>query len=167
MALVAALVALIPALGSYLHTMSQPSNSSLGIRSVEWLRDNGAAGLVSQVESIYYSLTAPSKGGPTLRALPTVGYGSAGVSRARRATASSAGAIALAGAQAYRPPRVAPLIHPALPGEGVWRAARRGAGAHAPVLVTTLRDQPEYPRVVAGLAWIDARRTRLAFYPGR
>ena len=167
MALVAALVALIPALGSYLHTMSRPSNSSLGIRSVEWLRDNGAAGLVSRVESIYYSLTAPSKGGPALRALPTVGYGSAGVSRARRATASSAGAIALAGAQAYRPPRVAPLIHPALPGEGVWRAARRGAGAHAPVLVTTLRDQPEYPRVVAGLAWIDGRRTRLAFYPGR
>ena len=117
-ALVAALVALIPALGSYLHTMSQPSNSSLGIRSVEWLRDNGAAGLVSRVESIYYSLTAPSKGGPALRALPTVGYGSAGASRARRATASSNGASALAGAPAYRPPHVAPLIHPALPGEG-------------------------------------------------
>jgi len=166
-ALVAALVALIPALGSYLHTMSQPSNSSVGIRTVEWLRDNGAAGLVSRVESIYYSLTAPSKGGPALRALPTVGYGSAGVSRARRATASSTGAGALAGAQAYRPPRVAPLIHPALPGEGVWRAARRGAGADAPVLVTTLRNQPEYPRVVVGLAWIDAGRTRLAMYPGR
>src|SRR6516165_4324375 len=90
-ALVAAFVALIPALGSYLHTMSQPSNSSFGIRTVEWLRDNGARGLVSQVESIYYSLTAPSKGGPALRALPTVGYGSAGVSHARRVTGLSAG----------------------------------------------------------------------------
>jgi Phosphodiester glycosidase len=166
-ALVAALVALIPALGSYLHTMAQPSNSSLGIRTVEWLRENGAAGLVSRVESIYYSLTAPSKGGPALRALPTVGYGSAGVSGARRTETSSAGAGTLAGTQAYRPPRVAPLIHPALPGEGVWHAARRGAGAGAPVLVTTLRNQPEYPRVVAGLAWIDTTRTRLAWYPGR
>ena len=51
------------------------SNSPLGIRTVEWLRDNGAAGIVAKVESIYYSLTAPSKGGPTLKALPKVGYG--------------------------------------------------------------------------------------------
>src|SRR6202035_4473697 len=98
-ALVAALLALIPAAFSYLTTMNQASNSSLGIRSVEWLRDHGAAGLVAQVESIYYSLTAPSKGGPTLRALPRVGYGAAGAS-----------AVA-----AYRPPSVAPMIPPALP----------------------------------------------------
>ena len=58
--------------------MTEPSNSSLGVRSVEWLRDHGAAGLVAQVESIYYTLTAPSKGGPTLRALPKVGDGAAG-----------------------------------------------------------------------------------------
>ena len=76
-ALVAAVVMLVPALFSYLHTISEPSNSSLGIRSVEWLRDHGAAGIVSEVESIYYSLTAPSKGGPTLKALPQVGYGAA------------------------------------------------------------------------------------------
>ena len=63
-ALVAALVALIPVVLSYWSSMSQPSNSSLGIRTVEWLRDNGAAGLVARVESIYYTLTAPSKGGP-------------------------------------------------------------------------------------------------------
>ncbi len=74
-ALVAALVALVPVVLSYWGTMSEPSNSSLGIRSVEWLRDNGAAGLVARVESVYYTLTAPSKGGPTLRALPKVGYG--------------------------------------------------------------------------------------------
>ena len=55
--------------------MNEPSNSSLGIRTVEWLRDHGAAGLVAKVESTYYTLTAPSKGGPTLRALPQVGYG--------------------------------------------------------------------------------------------
>src|SRR5271167_3753113 len=72
-ALVAALCALTPAVFSYVHTMSEPSNSSLGIRSVEWLRDHGAAGLVSKVESVYYSLTAPSKGGPALKALPRVG----------------------------------------------------------------------------------------------
>src|ERR1019366_8775560 len=71
---IAAVVLLIPSALSYIGAMTQVSNSSMGIRTVEWLRDNGAAGLVASVESIYYSLTAPSKGGPTLRALPKVGY---------------------------------------------------------------------------------------------
>jgi hypothetical protein len=107
---------------------------------------------VAQIESTYYSLTAPSKGGPTLRALPKVGYGSA-----------AAGQLAAA----YRPPAVAPLMHPALPGEGVWRATRPSLEASPPILVTTLRNQPEYPRVVAGLAWIDTKRTTLKLLPGR
>jgi|SRR5271165_1380890 len=152
-ALVAALIALLPAAVSYLSTMREPSNSALGIRSVEWLRDHGAAGLVAEIESVYYQLTAPAKGGPTLRSLPRVGYAGTGG--------------AAASAAAYRPPRVAALIHPALPGEGVWHATRPGLEASPPVLLSTLRNQPEYPRVVAGLAWIDTKRTTLALNPGR
>ena len=134
--------------------MSEPSNSSLGIRSVEWLRDHGAAGLVARVESLYYTLTAPSKGGPTLRALPRVGG---------RASSPAPRAVNIEG----RPSRIVPLIQPALPGEGVWRTTRPGLEAEPPVLVTTLRDQPEYPRVVAGLAWLDTKRTTLTLDPGR
>jgi hypothetical protein len=147
-------VALIPVVLSYWGTMSEPSNSSLGIRSVEWLRDHGAAGLAARVESVYYTLTAPSKGGPTLRALPRFGYG--GSSTAQLAANSE-----------NRPARIDSLIHPALPGEGVWRSTRPGLKAEPPVLVTTLRDQLEYPRVVAGLAWIDTTRTTLTLNPGR
>ncbi|HWJ51050.1 MAG TPA: phosphodiester glycosidase family protein [Solirubrobacteraceae bacterium] len=150
-ALVAATIALIPAAFSFVSAMSQPSNSSFGIRSVEWLRDHGAAGLVAQIESTYYALTAPSKGGPTLRALPQVGV---------------AGAASAASSE-YRPSRVHAMLHPALAGEGVWHATRPSLEAHPPVLVTTLRNQPEYPRVVAGLAWIDTKRTRLALHAGR
>jgi Phosphodiester glycosidase len=159
--LVAAVVALIPALVSYLVTMSGPSNSSLGIRTVEWLRGHGAAALVSKVESLYYSLTAPAKGGPALRALPTVGYADAAGHRLPGRGAHAAGA------QSYRPARVAPLLHPALPGEGVWQPASPGRAGPPLVLVTTLRNQPEYPRVVAGLAWIDSQRTTVTFNPGR
>jgi Phosphodiester glycosidase len=157
-ALVAALIALIPAAFSYLGSVNGPSNSSLGIRTVEWLRDHGAAGLVAQVESIYYSLTAPAKGGPTLRALPRIGYGTSG------RTATGAGALAAA---EYRPPRVTPVLQPALAGEGVWRATRPGLEAAPPVLLTTYRDQPEYPRVLAGLAWIDTKRANVTLNPGR
>jgi len=158
-AVVAASVALVPAVFSYVHTILEPSNSNIDIRSVEWLRDNGASGLVARVESIYYSLTAPSKGGASLRALPRVGYGGAGGGRARQLHARRLAA--------YRPHRVAALLNPALPGEGVWRSARPGAATAAPLLITTLRNQPEYPRVVAGLAWIDTKRTVVTLNPGR
>jgi hypothetical protein len=152
-ALVAALLALLPAAIGYWHTMSETSNASLSIRSVEWLRDNGAAGLVANVESLYYTLTAPSKGGPTLRALPKVGYGAASIGRRSLV--------------AERPARVTAFLHPALPGEGVWHATRPSLATRPPLLVTTLRDQPEYPRVVAGLAWINTKRTTLTLNPGR
>jgi hypothetical protein len=152
-ALVAALVALIPVFFSYLGVLTETSNAPLGIRTVEWLRNNGAAGIVAKVESIYYSLTAPSKGGPTLKALPKVGYGTAGGAAAASAE--------------YRPARVPAMLAPALPGEGVWHATRPSLEGEPPVLVTTLRDQPEYPRVYAGLAWINTRHTTVSLYPGR
>src|SRR5271167_1573833 len=104
-ALFAAVLALVPVVLSYVDTMAQPSNSSLGIRSVEWLRDHGAAKLVSQVESIYYSLTAPSKGGPTLRALPQVGYEAAARARAQQRLQAQRLAAA------NHPHRLTPLIH--------------------------------------------------------
>jgi len=151
-ALVASIVALLPVGISYLGVLTEQSNAPLGIRTVEWLRNNGAAGIVAKVESIYYSLTAPSKGGPTLKALPKVGYGTAGA-----ATAASE----------YRPAQVHALLHPALPGEGVWHATRASLEGEPPVLVTTLRDQPEYPRVYAGVAWINTRRASVSLYPGR
>src|SRR5947209_20053102 len=88
-----------------------PSNSPLGVRLVEWLRDNGAAWLVSDVERFYYGISAPSTGGAALRALPKVGA---------------------AGPSTYTPPAVAPAINPPLPGEGVWHGTGplvRGAPA--------------------------------------
>lgn len=154
-ALIACAIALAPALVSYVATMLQPSNTSLSIRSVEWLRSNGGAGFVSKVENIYYSLTAPSKGGPQLKALPTVGV----------ALGKEAKHVAH---HPYRPPRIQPLTHPALPGEGVWRATRTNAGPYPPLLVTTFRSDPsEYPRLIAGVAWIDPHRVRIKLYPGR
>jgi hypothetical protein len=153
---IASLLALVPALLSFAQMLLRPSDSSVGIRSVEWLRDNGARGLVNQVEAIYYSLTAPATGGPALRALPhQPGVGTA-----------------LAGGKArvhiYRPPAIRPVIHPALPGEGVWRATfANGGRRQPPVLVSSFRPDPNYPQMVAGVAWIDGSRTSTWLYPGR
>ncbi len=151
-ATVGALIALLPGLVSYASTMLARSDSSLSVRSVEWLRSEGGAGLVSTIENWYYSLTAPAKGGPTLKALPLVGDPAGGLVKER--------------VGAFRPRRVKPLIHPALPGEGVWRATRPGLGKDPPILVTVYRDEPFYPREIAGLAWIDTRRVKITLNPG-
>ena len=158
----ASLLALVPAVVSYVSMLVTPSDSTLSVRSVEWLRDNGARGLVNQVESIYYSLNAPATGGPALRALPhqaSVGPVAGGSAREQ----SDAGAPA----PIYRPPRIRPVIAPALPGEGAWRATFAPGGRQPPVLVTSLRPDPNYPEMVAGVAWIDSARTSTWLYPGR
>src|ERR1035438_828402 len=156
LALFAAILCLIPALFSYVKTMLSPSDSSLGIRTVEWIKDNGARGLVNKVESIYYSLNAPSTGGPALRALPE----QPGVS-----TSPAGGKHHKL--RGYRPPRIRPVIHPALAGEGVWRAPLAGSRTDPPVLITSYRPNPNYPQLVAGVAWINRSNTHVQLYPGR
>jgi len=152
--LLASIACLVPAGVSYVSAMSEKHNVGLGVSSVEWLRQNGGGALVSQIETWYYTLTAPEKGGPALSSLPQVGVKAA---RGSGRPGSQPG---------YRPPRVRPIIHPALPGEGVWKPAAAGAGPQPPVLLTTFRSDPEYPQFVAGVAWIDSSRTQLSYVPG-
>jgi hypothetical protein len=134
---------------AFASAMNAPSNVPFGVRAVEWLRDNGAAWLVSDVENFYYTFSAPSTGGPALKRLPKVGTGEA------------------AATSGYRPPAIAPLIYPPLPGEGQWHGTGLLVGGAPPVLVTTFRSDPNYPQMVAGVAWIDTTRASLALYPGR
>jgi hypothetical protein len=147
---------MVPIAGfSYAQAVTAPSNSALAIRSVEWLRDNGAGSIVSAVEGWVYTATAPSTGGPALTRLPDAA--------AVGPTAPGGGSTA----PAYRPPDVPAAIHPRLPGEGVWHTTRKAGGAAATaVMTTTIRPDPSYPRVVAGLARIDPRHARVELYTG-
>ncbi|HEX6460296.1 MAG TPA: hypothetical protein VF032_15350 [Thermoleophilaceae bacterium] len=167
-ATLAAAIVLVPAAISYIAAMTRPSNSSLSIRSVEWLRDNGGRSLVSEVERIYYSITAPAKGGPALKHLEVAGVAAAPVLTHQLPHRATPVPTAPRPHPAYRPRDITPVIHPALPGEGVWRVtqARFAHEPSPPVLVTTYRPDPSYPRVVAGLAWINHLRTHLALYTG-
>ena len=148
-------LALAPVVYSYTTTMLRPSSLPLGIRSVEWLRLHHGAWLVDGVERTYYRWRAPKKGGPALRTLPALG--AAGATARRRRT----------GTPSYRPRRISPVIHPALPGEGIWRGTGRVVDGEPPVLVAAYRSDPAYPRTVAYVAWFDHTRTQLALYPGR
>ena len=152
--LFSSLVCVAVASTSYLPAISEKHNVGLGVTSVEWLRQHGGNPIVSEIENWYYQLSAPEKGGPPLKALPAVGI------------ATTEGGEDAAPKRAYRPPRVQPLIRPALPGEGVWKPTGAGAGKRPPVLVTSCRSDPEYPQFVAGVAWMDAKRTQLEYVPG-
>ena len=132
---------------SFTSAMLKPSSAGFGVNAVEWLRDNGAAGLVSEFESIYYSFNAPATGGTALKALPEVGNGTAAE-------------------QAYAPAPIAPVIDPPLPGEGAWHGTGPLVRGAPPVLVTTFRPDPNYPQMVAGVAWIDSSRAWVQLYPG-
>ncbi|MGI8428987.1 MAG: hypothetical protein ACR2OB_06715 [Solirubrobacteraceae bacterium] len=158
--MIAAILCLLPALVSFAQALAAPSNSTLGIKSVEWMRDNGARGLVNQAESIYYSLSGPSTGGPGLHSLPQQPGVSSGPGTGRASAVHHA-------VHHYRPRRVVPVFHVPLPGEGVWRATFADGGSRPPVLVTSFRSDPAYPQVVAGVAWIDHTRTSTYLYPGR
>lgn len=156
--LIAVVIALVPAAVSYVRAITGRYNVSVGIESVEWLREHGANRLVSQVEDWYYTITAPAKGGPALRALPQVGLP---VQPAKHATVPR-----LRPRAAYRPHRIPAVINPRLPGEGAWHATFADAAGPPPVLVATFRSEADYPRLVAGVAWLDSHRTRLAYVPG-
>ena len=138
-------ICMAPIAISFATTLVGPSNSSFVIRSFEWFRDHGAAGVATKVESIYYSLTAPSTGGPPLHSLPL-----------RAGTAAT-----------VHPQDLSPLISPSLPGEGVWAPTERWSGASPPVQIAQFRSDPNYPQMVAGVAWIDPRRTSIVLYAGR
>lgn len=121
------------------------------------MKDNGLRGAINYVENVYYSLNAPDKGGKPLHSLPKLAGALDAAGNPRRR-----------GIPSYRPPRIRPLVSPALPGEGVWRPTFAPGGSSPPVLITSYRSDPvNYPQLVAGVAWIDHTRTSVWLYPGR
>jgi hypothetical protein len=144
---------------SWLPAVSGSRNLSLSIASVEWLRSHGGNPIATQIENWYYQLNEPEKGGPALTSLPRVGDGAA-------VRAEGEGGEDSGQAAPYSPPDVNPLIHPKLPGEGVWQKAGAKVGPEPPVLLTTFRSDPEYPQFVAGVAWMSSPRTELVYTPG-
>ena len=146
------LILLSPAIYSYAHWMLRPSSTPFFANSVEWVRADIPFGnqVVDEIEHIYYTWNAPSKGGPQLTSLPQTGEVPGPHARKRA-----------------WPPRIKPVFRHRLRGEGVWKPTGPPVRGGPPVLVTTFRPETDYPRNVAYLAWFDHTRTDLAYYPGR
>src|ERR1035441_1100864 len=140
--------------------MVQPTSTSFGARSVEWVRADVPFGnrLVDEAEHYYYGARAPKKGGPQLKRLPAVGLPS---------TPSRGPGTAKTSPATAWPAPITPVFSPRLPGEGIWKPTGPPVNGGPPVLVTTYRPEINYPQIVAYVAWFDHTRTALAYYPGR
>ncbi len=166
----AVIVVTSPASYSYVTMMTEQSSLPLSVRSVEWVRQHHGNWLVDTAEHVYYGyFKTPHKGGPGLTALPAVGLAPkdpvprprpSGRAHGSRATSPSSLASVM-------PSPIAPVISPALPGEGVWRRTGTDVAGGPPVLVSVFRPEPAYPHLVAYVAWFDHSRTQLGYYPGR
>jgi hypothetical protein len=143
---------------SYANYMLKPTSETFAERSAEWVRNDVPFGnwLIDTAE--HYTASAPRKGGPGLKRLPSVGLSSIDppvkhVTHVKQIN--------------YTPPPIKPVFARSLPGEGVWHRTGPSVDGRPPVLVTSYRTSTEYPSVIAYVLWIDHTRTDLAYYPGR
>ena len=152
-------VVLVWATVSYSVWMLRPTSLSWSVNSVEWVRYNVPFGIgnwvADHVEQVYYSSQAPKKGGPQLKSLPKVG-----VTTPHGPTTHDL--RRLHGRR--RSPRSSPTRFPA---KGSGSRPGHRSMVVPPILVTTYRPDPNYPQIVAYVAWFDHSRTELGYYPGR
>jgi hypothetical protein len=143
---------------SYANYMLKPTSETFSERSAEWVRDDVPFGnwIIDTLE--HYTASAPRKGGPGLKRLPSVGL---------IPVRPQVKEVTPAELVTYSPSPIKPLFATPLPGEGVWHRTGPSVDGGPPVLVTTYRPSTEYPSIVAYVLWIDHTRTDLAYYPGR
>lgn len=130
-------------------TLTRPGTDSLGVRSVEWVRDHGGSRLVAWIETEWYSHHPPPKGGVP-SALPSV-----------------VSPVTQVSVPAFDTPApVTVLASSPIAGEGQWQATGRTVDG-APVLYTTfIRPDNVHTSLLTGLAWIDTRRVRFELWSG-
>jgi hypothetical protein len=153
-------VFLVVAGWSYVHALTAPGTDSVGVRSVEWLRDHGANGVVNTVERWWYSHHQPKKGGPP----PAVLTHRATSSPTKPAPTAAAAPTAIRHLAA--PPPIRPFATPAVPGEGVWHSVGRLVLGAPAIYATALRPDPIHTSLAAGVAWVDPTLVRTQLFAG-
>ncbi len=158
------IIALVPIGWSYGAALSTPGGGGIGLRSVEWIRGHGGAGLVVAAENFWYSHHAPPKGGK-----PPPGYIPAPTSQAGGGTGTGSNHTLLTSTgMPYLPPPapIVPIVSPALPGEGDWTPIGRDVGGVPAAYKASIRPDPAATSVVAGIAWMDPKLLSAKLFAG-
>jgi hypothetical protein len=161
------LVPLAPVAFSYETALAAPGPDPLSIRSVEWVRDHGGAGIVNGVENWWYTHHPPPVGGTPrelTRSSTTMAPDPTTDPTARTSSPPTTTVPSLPAPATGLAPVASP-VQPPLQGEGVW-TARAGTPEHPAVATTLVRPDAVHTSIVVGVLRLDPRLTRLALLSG-
>lgn len=128
-------VAMIYPAVTYVRALTYPGNASVSDRTIDWLRDDMAAGgVVNAVENWWYTIHKPSAGPPAAGSVP------------RPVAAPTVVA-------ADHPVNLQPGKGIPLPNEGVWVPADQ----HGALYTTFFRPDAEHGSILAGAAWFNQK----------
>ncbi len=148
----------LPAAVSYATALRAPGHADFSVRNVDWLRGHGFSGEVDRAEAWWLWRHLPSTTA-SLFALPPP--------PALRRSAGAGGLAAAAVPQLHPgPSAMAPVVTPALPGEGQWTIEATGRGGAPAIAVARLRPDVAHRTVTASLAWMDPAAVRFALIAG-
>jgi hypothetical protein len=190
------LLLLVPALAVVLLGISlagaamTPGNQNFEAKWADWLRAHHAGLVAQRVEEIYYSATAPSKGGrpKALNKVPgtvgtTVPPSTTDPSAAPTSSPSTTGTpntttpaptttttapttTTTAPPGLPAPPSVSLVVQPALAGEGQWQATGPLVHGVPAMYVAQFRADDVYTSQITTAVWIDTKLLRLRLVPG-
>lgn len=171
---------------SFVGAAMTPGNQDFEAKWADWLRAHHAGLLAQRVEEIYYSATAPAKGGKpkSLNKVPGTVPGATTTSAPTATTGppSRPGSTTTAPSTTtttapptttttvrpgLAPPSAVPLVvHPALPGEGDWQPTGPLVDGVPAMYVAQFRADDVYTSQITSAVWIDPRLLRLELVPG-
>jgi hypothetical protein len=158
LAAAASFVILVVALTLYsmVAAAMKPGNESFSAKWADWLRANGAAGIVNQAEAFYYSSHQPAKGGrpKELNA----------VAKAQPTRIASPAVTVPPGLPAPTP--VPLVVQPALPGEGVWQPVGPVVDGRPGMYEAQFRADTVFTSEITTAVWIDPKIMQLSLIPG-
>ena len=171
-----------------------PGNQSFEAKWADWLRAHHAGLVAQRFEEIYYSATAPPKGGrpQALNQVPgTVGGvplttadpapvavstttvpstpSTAAPAPAPRAPSTTVPALTTTTTAPPGLPAPSPVplvVRPALPGEGQWQATGPLVRGVPAMYVAQFRADDVYTSQITTAVWVDPERVRLRLVPG-
>jgi hypothetical protein len=161
------LLAASPLAWSYFRALTVPGGGSLGVRSVDWLRQIGLSREVGILENLWYSHHPPPTGGAPPRGLNA---GAVGPGAVPPSGAVGPGAVPPSGAVgpgALAPvAAVTPIASPALPGEGHWRPIGGLVNGTPAMYATYLRPDTVHTSLTAAIVRIDPTLAALHLVAG-
>jgi len=149
-----------------------PGNQDFEAKWADWLRAHHAGLVAQRFEELYYSATAPAKGGQprSLNKVPVTVGGTTATTATRPASAPDT--TALATTTTTLPPGLpAPspvplVVEPALAGEGDWQATGPLVHGLPAMYVAQFRADDIYTSQITSAVWIDPKLLRLELVPG-